>query len=61
MSLVVVALFAWPDPFGTPRIDARRKAAARRSDQLLGVTPKSADRRLVSTDQLRLPSPTNKV
>jgi hypothetical protein len=39
---------------------ARFKVAARRSDQLLSLSPKSANRRLISTDQLRLPSPTNK-
>ena len=43
-----------------PRLDARTEVAARRSDQLLSISPRSADRRLVSTDQLRLPSPTNK-
>src|SRR5262244_653690 len=42
------------------RVDARHKAAARRSDQPLSFSLKGADRRLVSTDQLRLPSPTNK-
>jgi hypothetical protein len=43
-----------------PCIDARSKVAAGRSDQLLSLSPKSADRRLVSTDQLRLPRSTNK-
>jgi hypothetical protein len=43
-----------------PRLDARTEVAARRSDQLSSISPGSADRRLVSTDQLRLPSPTNK-
>ena len=43
-----------------PCIDARSKVAAGRSDQLLSLSPGSADRRLVSTDQLRLPSSTNK-
>jgi hypothetical protein len=38
----------------------RYETAARRSDQLLGFSPKSTDRRLVSTDQLQLPRPTNK-
>src|SRR5262249_6514731 len=33
---------------------------ARRSDQLLSLSPKSAERRLVSSAQLRLPSQTNK-
>src|SRR2546423_14177534 len=42
------------------RIDARFSTAARRSDQLWSLSPKSTDRRLVSSDQLRLPSPTNK-
>src|SRR2546427_8741182 len=42
------------------RIDARFSTAARRSDQLWSLSPKSTDRRLVSTDQFRLPSPTNK-
>jgi hypothetical protein len=41
-------------------VDARRKAAARRCDQPLSFSLKGTDRRLVSTDQLRLPSPTNK-
>ena len=36
------------------------KTAARRSDQLLGFSPESTDRRLVSTDQFRLPRSTNK-
>src|SRR2546422_7533029 len=31
-----------------------------RSDQPLSISPKSTDRRLVSSDQLRPPSPTNK-
>ena len=39
-----------------PRLDARSETAARRSDQLLSFSPKSANRRLVSTDQLRLPT-----
>src|SRR5437867_710092 len=43
------------------RIDARLEAAARRSDQLLRISPKSADQRLVSTDQLRPPSPRTKL
>ena len=43
-----------------PCIDARSKVAAGRSDQLLNLSLRSANRRLVSTDQLRLPSPTNK-
>jgi hypothetical protein len=43
-----------------PCTDARSKVAARRSDQPLSFSPRSADRRLVSTDQLRLPRPTNK-
>src|SRR5215510_15321189 len=43
-----------------PGVDARHQTAARRSDQFLDFSPKSANRRLVSTDQLRLPSPTNK-
>src|SRR5262249_20584360 len=51
---------ACPDSFGTPRIDARFLAAARRSDQLLSISLLSTDRRLVSSDQLRPPSPTNK-
>src|SRR5207247_9556019 len=34
--------------------------AARRSDQLLSVSPKSAERRLGSSAQIRLPSRTNK-
>src|SRR6185295_4874956 len=39
-----------------PGIDARFKAAARRSDQPLSLSLKSTDQRLVSTDQLRLPT-----
>src|SRR6266571_9540404 len=43
-----------------PRTVARSGTAARRSDQLLSFSPKSAERRLVSSAQLRLPSQTNK-
>src|SRR6266516_6994300 len=43
-----------------PRIVARSGTAARRSDQLLSFSPKSAERRLFSSAQFRLPSQTNK-
>src|SRR6266566_4584937 len=43
-----------------PRTVARSGTAARRSDQLLSFSPKSAERRLFSSAQFRLPSQTNK-
>src|SRR2546427_11831492 len=58
--MAVVVAFVCSDPFGRPRTVARSGTAARRSDQLLSFSPKSAERRLVSSAQLRLPSQTNK-